>query len=86
VMLGAHLFGLLKVSRAHLELAASVSAGRRWCLAGRQVGGSGVGWRPACSFNISWHGEAFHGLGFQGAKVSVLPGASPPPRMSPASQ
>jgi hypothetical protein len=44
------------------------------------------GWQPTCSFSILWCGEAFHGVGDQGAKVSALPGASPLPSMSPASQ
>jgi hypothetical protein len=41
------------------------------------VGGSLVGrvWQPTCSLSVSWHGEAFHKLGVQGAKVSALPGA-----------
>jgi hypothetical protein len=42
-------------------------------------------WQPACSFIISWHGEDFHGLRVQGAKVSALPGASPLPIVSPVS-
>jgi hypothetical protein len=41
---------------------------------------------PACSFSVSWHGEAFHRLWVKGAKVSALPGALPQPSMSPASQ
>jgi hypothetical protein len=43
-------------------------------------------WRPTCSLSVSWRGETFHGLGIQGAKVSTLPGASPLPSMTPASQ
>jgi hypothetical protein len=39
-----------------------------------------------CSFNKSWHGEAFHKLGVQSADVSDLPYALPQPSMSPASQ
>jgi hypothetical protein len=42
-------------------------------------------WRPTFSFSGSWHGEAFHGLGIQGVKVSDLPGALPQPSVSPAS-
>jgi hypothetical protein len=48
-----------------------------------------VGWwwqRPSCSFNVLWYEGAFHMLGVQGAEVSVLPGALPHPRVSPASQ
>jgi hypothetical protein len=41
-------------------------------------------WWPTCSLSV-WHGEAFHGLGIQGSKVSTLPCASPPPSMTPAS-
>jgi hypothetical protein len=44
------------------------------------------GWRPAYSLSVSWHGEAFHGLGVQGGKVSTLPGALPLPSEAPASQ
>jgi hypothetical protein len=43
------------------------------------------GWLPTWSFSISWHGEVFHGLGVQGAKVSALSGALPQPSVSPAS-
>jgi hypothetical protein len=45
-----------------------------------------LGWWPALSFSVLWSGEAFHGLLFQGANVSVLPCALPQPRVSPASQ
>jgi hypothetical protein len=44
------------------------------------------GWHPACSFSVSLHGETFHKLGVQGAKVSTLPCALPQPRVSLASQ
>jgi hypothetical protein len=47
---------------------------------------AGWEWQPACSLSVLWHGEAFHGLGFQGAKVSTLPDASHPPSMAPESQ
>jgi hypothetical protein len=40
---------------------------------------------PPPSLNISWHGEAFHGLGFQGPKVSTLSGASPLLSVAPVS-
>jgi hypothetical protein len=49
-----------------------------------------IWWGLACSaeysFSILWLGEAFHELGVQSADVSVLPGALPQPRVSPASQ
>jgi hypothetical protein len=67
MMLGSHLFGLLKVSQARLEQAI-------W------------GWQPTCSLSVLWHGETFHGLGVQSAKVSALPGASPLPSVAPVSQ
>jgi hypothetical protein len=41
-------------------------------------------WGTTCSFSVSWHGEVFHGLGVQGAKVSALPCALSQP--APASQ
>jgi hypothetical protein len=44
------------------------------------------GWQPACSLSVLWCGEAFHGQGVQGAKVSTLSGASPLPSVAPASQ
>jgi hypothetical protein len=57
---------------------------------GRLVGSwpSGLvgGWQPPFSFNVLWHGEAFHGLGAQDAKVSALPCALPQPSVSPVSQ
>jgi hypothetical protein len=31
-------------------------------------------WMPAFSLSVLWHGEAFQGLGVQGAKVSAFPG------------
>jgi hypothetical protein len=43
-------------------------------------------WQSTCSFSVSWCGEDFQRLGVQGAKVSALLGASPPPSMSPESQ
>jgi hypothetical protein len=55
MMLGAHLFGLQKVSQACLELVAS-----RWWA---EVDG------PTCSFSVSCHGEAFHGIGVQGHQL-----------------
>jgi hypothetical protein len=69
VTLAAHLFGLPNVSQARLELAVVMAA---W------------GWWPTCSLSVSWHGEVFHGLGVQSAKVSTLPGASPLPSVAPA--
>jgi hypothetical protein len=54
--------------------------------AGGQWHGRPAGQRPACSFSLSWYGEASHGIGAQGAEVSALPGAVPQPRMSPASE
>jgi hypothetical protein len=48
--------------------------------------GQGLVCRTGCSFSLSWHGEAFHELGVQSAKVSALPGALPQPSLSPASQ
>jgi hypothetical protein len=77
VTLGSHLFGLLKVSQACLELVAG-----SWWLALVAA----WGWQPACFLSVLWHGEDFHRLGVQGAKVSTLPGASPPPSVAPASQ
>jgi hypothetical protein len=59
-------------------------------VAKRQLGGP-TGWglgrqQPGCSFSKLWHGEAFHERGVQSVEVSALPGALPPPSMSPASQ
>jgi hypothetical protein len=54
--------------------------------AGELVGNGSMGWWPACSFSVLWGGEAFHGLGVQGAEVSALPSALPKPSVSPASQ
>jgi hypothetical protein len=44
------------------------------------------GWRPTCSLSVLWHGEACHGLGVQGAKVSTVPGVSSPSSVPPESQ
>jgi hypothetical protein len=44
------------------------------------------GWWPTCSLSVSWHGEDFHRLGVQGAKLSTLLGASPRPSVAPESQ
>jgi hypothetical protein len=60
MMFGSHLFGLPKVSQAHLELAAAAAA---W------------GSHPVCSLSVSWCGEVFHWLGVQSAKVSTFSGA-----------
>jgi hypothetical protein len=70
--LGSHLFGLPKVSQAS-----------GWW---PEMAAVECGWQPACSLSVLWLGEAFHGLGVQGAKVSTLPCASLPPTMAPASQ
>jgi hypothetical protein len=43
-------------------------------------------WEPSCFLSAVWHGEAFHGLGFQGVEVLILLGALFPPSMSQASQ
>jgi hypothetical protein len=71
--------------------AASLPVGR-WA-GGRVVGrwasvqeAAAWGLWPACSFCVLWHGEDFHRLGVQGAKVSALPGALPQPSVSPESQ
>jgi hypothetical protein len=71
------LFGLLKISHARFESAAS-----GW----QQPVVVVWGWRPTCSLSVSWHEEGFHGLGVQGAKLSTLPSASPEPSVAPASQ
>jgi hypothetical protein len=95
------LFGLLKVSQAHLELAAvGCWAGS----SGQQVGGLQlVGWRHG-RLAVQWAGGSVgvvvclffqcvmawrsltHGLGVQGAQVSALPVSLPQPSVSPASQ
>jgi hypothetical protein len=46
----------------------------------------GLACSPGYSFSISWHGEAFHELGVQGADVSALSGALPQLSVSPAFQ
>jgi hypothetical protein len=48
--------------------------------------GQGLECSTGCSFSKSWHGEAFHKLGFQSANVSALPGALPQLNVSPVSQ
>jgi hypothetical protein len=53
---------------------------------GGQQAGAAWSWQTVCSLSESWCGEGFNGLGVQGAKVSSLPGASPPPSVSPESQ
>jgi hypothetical protein len=58
--------------------------GRQW--PGRMAGWLPAGRQPACSFIVLWHGEAFHGLGVQGAEISAFPCALPQPIMSPVSQ
>jgi hypothetical protein len=73
VTLAAHLFGQPKVSK-QVQSLWPVAAAAAW------------GWRPTCSLSVLWHGEVIHGLGIQCAKVSTLPGASPPPSVAPASQ
>jgi hypothetical protein len=37
--------------------------------------GQGLTCSAGCSFNLSWHGEAFHELGVQSADFSAFPGA-----------
>jgi hypothetical protein len=48
-----------------------------WCLAAAAA---------TCSLSVTWHGEAFHGLGVQGVKVSTLLDAPLLPSMAPVSQ
>jgi hypothetical protein len=40
----------------------------------------------SCFLSVTWHGEAFHGLGAQGVKVLIFLGALFPPSVAPASQ
>jgi hypothetical protein len=47
------------------------------------VSGSG---EPSCFLSVTWHREAFHGLGVQGVKVLILLDALFPPSVAPASQ
>jgi hypothetical protein len=44
---------------------------------------SGGGGSPFV-FCVTWHGEAFHGLGVQGSKVLILLAALFPPSMAPS--
>jgi membrane protein insertase Oxa1/YidC/SpoIIIJ len=43
-------------------------------------------WEPSCFLSVTWHGEAFYGLGVQGIKVLILLRALFLPIMAPASQ
>jgi hypothetical protein len=54
-------------------------AGQQWAVVALE-------WQPTCSFSVLWHGEAFHGLGVQGAEVPGLPCALPQPSVSLVSQ
>jgi hypothetical protein len=50
--------------------------------------GAGV-WQqqqPTCFLSVTWHGEAFYGLGVQGVKVLILLGVLFLPSVAPVSQ
>jgi hypothetical protein len=48
-----------------------------WCL---------IAWKPSCFLSVTWHGEAFYGLGAQGVEVLILLGALFLPSVAPVSQ
>jgi hypothetical protein len=69
-MLGTHLFCLLNISQAGLELAADGWQGQH----------------PTCFLSVTWHGETFYGLEVQGAEVLILLGSLFLPSVASACQ
>jgi hypothetical protein len=45
-----------------------------------------VAWQPSCFLSVTWHGEAFHGLGVQGVEVLIFLAALFPSSVAPVSQ
>jgi hypothetical protein len=43
-------------------------------------------WEPSCFLNVTWHAEAFYGLGVQDVEVLILLCALFPPSVAPAFQ
>jgi hypothetical protein len=43
-------------------------------------------WEPSCFLSVTWHGEAFRGLGVQAVEVLIFLAALFLPSMAPASK
>jgi hypothetical protein len=56
------------------------------CLPSRFGAGVWSRQQPSCFLSVTWHGEAFYGLGVQGIEVLILLDALLLPSVAPVSQ